>query len=95
MAATAYQSYEEAARDYLTKFEALREVKPVKTAAVTRGVGNIAVDELITRADEIADVSANMVTLSKGYLESPDPEVPRRDERTPLVPGRRRTAGCS
>ena len=75
MAAPAYQNYEEAARDYLLKFEALRKVKPVKTAAVTRGAGDIPVDELINRADEIADISASMVPFSKGYLENKDPKV--------------------
>ena len=58
MATPAYQSYEEAASDYLNRFQALRETKPTRDVAVTRGAGDIPVEELINRADEIADVYA-------------------------------------
>lgn len=75
MGASTYRSYEEAASDYLTKFQALRDAPPSKSDAVTRGAGDIQADVLINRADEIADVSASMVSLSKNYIEAPDPKL--------------------
>ena len=70
-----YQTYEEAAQVYLTRFRALREAPPSESAAITRGAADIPVDILIERADEIAEVSASMVPLAKGYLEAPDPSL--------------------
>ena len=70
-----YRSYEEAAQDYLARFRALREAPPAPTAVTTRGAGEVAVDTLIEQADQIAEVSANMVPLAKGYLEAPDPTL--------------------
>lgn len=72
MATRTYQTYEEATQDYLAWFRALRDAPPVKSKTVTRGAADIPVDTLIARADEIADVSASMVTLAKSYLEAPD-----------------------
>ena len=73
MATIKYQTYEEAAQDYLTQFRALRDAPPSKSKAVTRGAADVPVEALITRADEIADVSACMVPLAKGYLADTDP----------------------
>lgn len=73
MAARTYQSYEEATQDYLTRFRALRDAPSVKSGVVARGAADISVDTLIARTDEIAEVSASMVPLAKGCLESPDP----------------------
>jgi hypothetical protein len=72
MAVLTYQSYEEAVQDYLTKFRALREAPPAPTELVTRGAGKVSAETLVERAEEIADVSASMVDLARGYLESPD-----------------------
>jgi hypothetical protein len=67
-----YRTYEEAAQVYLTRFRALREAPPSESAAITRGAADIPVETLIERANEIADVSASMVPLAKGYLAAPD-----------------------
>jgi hypothetical protein len=75
MATRTYQTYEEATQDYLARFRALRDAPPAKSRAITRGAADIPVETLIERASEIADVSASMVPLAKGYLEAPDPVV--------------------
>ncbi len=75
MTARTYQTYEEAAQDYLARFRALRDAPAVESMTVIRGAADIPVDTLIARADEIADVSASMVPLAKGYLEAPDPTL--------------------
>ncbi len=67
-----YLTYEEAAQDYLAKFKALRETPPAPAAVVRRGAGEIAADTLIERAAAIADISAGMMPLARGYLESRD-----------------------
>lgn len=75
MATLTYRSYEEAAQDYLARFRALREAPPAAAAVATRGAGEVAADTLIEQADQIADVSASMVPLARGYLEAPDPAL--------------------
>jgi hypothetical protein len=70
-----YRTYDEATQDYLARFRALRDAPPVKSMTVTRGAADIPVDKLIARAEEIAEVSASMVPLAKGYLEAPDPTL--------------------
>ncbi|MFX1411684.1 MAG: hypothetical protein ACFFA6_15140 [Promethearchaeota archaeon] len=70
-----YGSYEEAAQDYLIGFRALRDAPPAPSQVTTRGASGIAAETLIERADEIADVSASMVALSRDYLEAPDPTL--------------------
>jgi hypothetical protein len=70
-----YQTYEAATQVYLTRFRALRDAPPSKSRAVTRGAADIPVETLIERADEIADVSARMVPLAKGYLAAPNPTL--------------------
>jgi len=70
-----YRTYEEAAQVYLTQFRALREAPSSASAAVARGAAGIPVETLIERANEIADVSASMVPLAKGYLAAPDPSL--------------------
>ncbi len=75
MTETKYTTYEEAARDYLTKFRALRDAPATKSKSVTRGAADISIDTLVAKADEIAEISANMVSLAKNYLEAPDPAL--------------------
>lgn len=70
-----YLTYEETAQDYLNRFIALRDAPAIKSMAITRSSADIPVDTLIERADEIAEVSASMVPLAKGYLEAPDPTL--------------------
>lgn len=75
MGTLTYRSYEEAAQDYLARFRALREAPPAPAGAVTRGAGEVAAETLIEQADQIADVSASMAPLARGYLESPAPAL--------------------
>lgn len=70
-----YQSYEEAAADYLAQFHALLQVPAEVKGAVTRGAGEVPAQALIERAGAIADISADMIPLAKGYLEAPDPAL--------------------
>src|SRR5262245_12411090 len=75
MATITYRSYEDAAQDYVARFRALREAPPAPAKAVTRGAGEIAAETLIEQADQIADISASMAPLARGYLEAPDPAL--------------------
>lgn len=75
MGASIYRTYEEAANDYLIKFRSLRDAPPMTSKAATRGAGEIPEDKMIDHADAIADVSADMVELSKTYIESSDATV--------------------
>jgi hypothetical protein len=70
MQAKGYQSYEEAARDYTGQFATLLDVPEGVTATTTRGAGDVPAELLIDRADEIAEVSASMVALSRSYFEA-------------------------
>jgi hypothetical protein len=58
MSTRTYNTYEEATQEYLNSFRALRDAPPSVSEAVTRGAGDVPVETLIERADEIADVSA-------------------------------------
>jgi hypothetical protein len=73
MATLTYLSYEEAAQDYLARFRVLREAPPAPADVVTRGAGEVAAETLIEQADQIADISASMTPLARGYLEAPAP----------------------
>lgn len=75
MAERTYRSYEEAVQDYLSRFRDLRDSPPAPAAVATRGAGDIAAESLIVQVDQIADVSASMVPLAKGYLDAPDPAL--------------------
>ena len=78
MTAAAYGEYEEAARGYLSAFHSLLATPPAPRAApraARRGAGDISVAALIDRADEIAGVSARLVTLSRTYIDSPVQDV--------------------
>ncbi len=70
-----YSSYEEAVQDYLGRFRALRDEPPALAVAATRGAGDISAETLIQAAGQIADVSASMVPLAKGYLAASDPTL--------------------
>jgi hypothetical protein len=74
MATMPYQSYEEAAQDYLAKFRALREA-PAPKAMTMRGYGEVPAETLVEYARQIADISAGMLPLAKDYLEAPDPAL--------------------
>jgi hypothetical protein len=75
MTTRTYQTYEEATQDYLARFRALRDAPAAKSRQVTRGAADIPVDTLIARAEDIAEVSASMVPLARGYLEATDPTL--------------------
>lgn len=75
MATKIYDTYDDAARDYLSLFRALRDAPSETSEQVTRGAGDVPVDALITRADEIADVSSSMVPLAMDCLKVPDMAV--------------------
>jgi hypothetical protein len=72
MSTKKYPSYEEAAVDYVAQFNALLQVPADVKGPITRAAGEVPAQALIERADAIADVSAGMMPLAKGYLESPD-----------------------
>jgi hypothetical protein len=59
----------------LARFQALREAKPAAGEAVTRAAGDVSAVDLINRVEDIAAVSAQMVILSKSYLEDTDPKL--------------------
>jgi len=67
-----HRTYEEAASDYLAKFRLVRDLPPAPSATVTRGAGEIPTEALIGLADEIADVSATMITLAQERLAASD-----------------------
>jgi hypothetical protein len=75
MDANTYQTYEDAAQDYLAKFRSLLAApeEAPGTAPRTRAAGEIPADVLVDRAAEIASVSSNIVGLSRGLLETGDP----------------------
>lgn len=75
MATHPYQSYEEAAQDYLARFRSMLEAPPAPAAVATRAAGEVAADTMIENADQIADISASMVPLATSYLEAPDPAL--------------------
>jgi hypothetical protein len=75
MATLPYQSYEEAAQEYLSRLRALRDVPPVQIREITRGAETMPDETLIEQADQIADVSASMIPFAKDYLASPDPSL--------------------
>jgi hypothetical protein len=73
MASKVYQTYEEAAQDYVAQFSALLDIPEGVPAAAKRGAGDVPVEPLVERAEAIAEVSEKMVPLAKEYLESEDP----------------------
>ncbi len=75
MSTKRYQSYEEAAADYLAQFNALLQVPTEVKGPVTRAAGEVPAAALIERADAIANVSAGMIPLAKAQLEVADPTL--------------------
>ncbi len=73
MTSAAFKSYEEAAQAYRTRLRALRQAPRGPAGATTRGAGEIPVEDLVGKAEEIADVSSALAPLSKPYLEAADP----------------------
>ena len=69
-----YDSYEQAAQEYIREFIALRQSPPAPQVA-SRGAGDIPAEILINRADAIADISAGMNILATVYIESSDAAV--------------------
>ncbi len=72
MSAKSYTSYEQAAADYVAQFDAVLQVPPGTPAAARRGAGEVPVETLVQRADQIADISARMIPFARAYLDSPD-----------------------
>ncbi len=70
-----YHTYEEATKDYLARFRALRDARPAGNRAVTRGAADIPVETLIDHAEVIADISEKMAPLAQVYLQAPDPAL--------------------
>jgi hypothetical protein len=68
-----HQTYEEAARDYLAKFRDLMQ-QPLDVNAVT-GQGEMPVEFLVKRAEEIGGISTKMIALARAYFDSADPAV--------------------
>ncbi len=75
MNTTGYSSYEDAIQDYLGIFRAMRDAPPAPAAAATRGAAEISAETLIEQAAQIANVSARILPLATGYLESPEPTL--------------------
>jgi hypothetical protein len=75
MSANRHQTYEDAAKDYLTKLRALMDPPPDSGGTVATGSGGVPADVLIGRAEEIAGISTGMIQLAQGYLESADPVI--------------------
>jgi hypothetical protein len=68
-----YRTYEEAAQDYLARFSLLHAAPKAPAGPVMRGAVGLPAEALVEQADALADVSAGMVGLAQGYLDSPDP----------------------
>jgi hypothetical protein len=68
-----YQTYEDAAKDYLAQFGTLLEIPEDASPTATRGAGDVPIESLIERAEAIAGISSSMPELAKPYLESDDP----------------------
>lgn len=66
------QTYEEAVAIYREQFAALLDVPPDAAVAATRGAGDVPTEQLIARADAIANISAQMIALGRDYRESGD-----------------------
>jgi hypothetical protein len=75
MSTKKYLSYEEAAADYLARFNNLLQVPVAVKGPVTRGAGEVPAEELIEQADAIADISAGMIPLAKAQLEVAGPTL--------------------
>jgi len=70
-----YETYEQSVEAYMANFIALREAPAARDMVTRRGTGDVPVETIITRAEAIADTSANMVTLAQPYLTSQDPAL--------------------
>jgi hypothetical protein len=68
--ARAYQTYEEAAQDYLSRFSTLLDAPAGVEIPARRGQTAAPAVTLIERAGQIADISAAMVPLSRDALEA-------------------------
>jgi len=70
-----YPAYEDAAREYLGKFNALTQPMQEPAGNAVRGVVDLPVELIFERAEEIADLSAGLFQLAQRYLASDDPDV--------------------
>jgi len=70
-----YPTYEDAARDYLSKFTALTHTQQEPSGTVARGSVELPAETLNRLAEEIAGISAAITRLVQEYLDSPDPNV--------------------
>lgn len=67
-----YQTYQDAAEDYMARFNELMDIPPGASPTATRGAGDVPVEALIERAEAIADVSSGMTELAQPYVTSDD-----------------------
>lgn len=67
-----YPSYEAATQAYRDAFTALLVEAPGMPATVTRGAGNVPAEQLISQADTIATISAQMVVTGRTYRTADD-----------------------
>ena len=70
-----HRSYEGAAQDYVARLGALMRPAPEPAGAATRGGADLPAEILIRRAEEIADVSSELLQLAQGHLNSADPII--------------------
>ena len=75
MTTGAYATYEEAAGEYLARFNALLAAPRDAAGPAVRSAGAPGAETLIEQADGIADISAGMVPLARGYLDADDPAL--------------------
>ena len=70
-----YPTYEDAAREYVGKFNALMQPMQEPAGNAARGVVDLPAEVLFERAEEIADLSAGLFQLAQQHLASGDPDV--------------------
>lgn len=73
--ANPYATYEDAARDYLTKLRCLMQLPQETNANTALSAAEMSADVLIRQAGEIADISSSMIQLAQSHLDSADPLV--------------------
>lgn len=75
MKSNPYQTYEDAARDYLEKCCALMEIPHAVAGTDASGATDFPPAALIQRGEEIANASAGILQFAQEYLDSADPNI--------------------
>jgi hypothetical protein len=75
MEANSYPNYEDAVRDYLVKLNALSQLPHGVITIASRSAEETSAERFIKLAEEIADVSANMILLAKKYQNDSNPLI--------------------